>query len=131
MAYVNNPHLLCMRYRFPKGAKDGKGRLLESIVLREVCSEDEDTAGRICAGDKAARYPIVLFQESVCALRYAGTDIDVEVDAPDPDKLGGWPTKTRDFALDMYRRLNQVVEADADAAAAAAESVDPSKPRTK
>jgi hypothetical protein len=130
MGRTDNPHLVYMRYRFPKGARDGKGRQLESIVLREVCEPDEEVAGKIVAGDPKMKFHVALFQESVVALRYVGGD-DVEVDAPDPDRLGGWPTKTRDYAMRMFVRLNGVTDEEDAKGAEEAKPEDPKRPRAQ
>lgn len=131
MAYVDNPHLVSMRYPFPKGYKDGKGRLLASIVIRETCEVDEETATKVSASDKSMAFHVALFHEAVCALSYVDAEGDVDVDAPDPDRLGGWPSRTRDFALRMFSKLNGVAEGVTDAAAEKAELVDPKRPRAK
>lgn len=112
MGRTDNPHLSYMRFPFPKGCKDGKGRGLASIIVRETCFKDEENAGRAVDGDKGKgiSFTRALFLESVVALRYAEGETDVEIDAPDPDRLDGWPTRSSEFALRCFHKINSVPE---------------------
>lgn len=124
MGRTDNPHLSHMRYPFPKGCKDGKGRQLASIVVRETCGKDEENAGRYVDSEKGrVSFTRALFLESVVALHYAGTAEDVEVDAPDPDRLEGWPTRSSEFALRCFHQINSVPEMEEQLGKA--EAVDP------
>lgn len=124
MGRTENPHLGHMRYPFPKGCKDGKGRVLHSIVVRETCGTDEEHAGRMVDGDKGkTSFTRALFYQSVVALRYVGSDADVEVDAPDPDRLEGWSTRSSEFALRCFHQINSVPEMEEQLGKA--EAVDP------
>jgi hypothetical protein len=125
MGRTENPHLGHMRFPFPKGCKDGKGRVLKSIIIRETCEEDEERARRAADASKALGFGVALYQESVVAIRYADSNADVEIDAPDPDRLDGWPTKSRDFAVRCFHKVNSIGDDEAEASLGEAEAVDP------
>jgi hypothetical protein len=111
MGRTDNPHLSYMRFPFPKGSKDGKGRALASIIVRETCFRDEENAGRVVDGENGKiSFTRALFYESVVALRYVGNDADVEIDAPDPERLDGWPTRSSEFAMRCFHKINSVPE---------------------
>jgi hypothetical protein len=98
-----------MRYPFPKGCHDGQGRGLKSLVVRETDGEDEENAARAADVSKKGESAFTreLFKQGTVEIVYADGE-RVEVDPP-WDEFDRWPTKSKEFALRCFAKLNQVL----------------------
>jgi hypothetical protein len=110
MSHDRNPHLLHMRFKFPKGCHDGRGKALESIVVRETDGVDEENAARAADGaGKKGNFQLELFKEGVVSIVLSGQEVQV---AQPFASFDVWPTRSKEFALRAFAKLNAVAEAE-------------------
>jgi hypothetical protein len=97
MAIATKSHLVHMRFKFPKGCKDREGRLLQSLVVRELDTFDAKTAG--LAADANNTH----FVDELIAIAI------VEVNGEPlhgPANTEGWNLVAKEFATRCYAKLN-------------------------